>query len=152
MTSARARQDTPEGGDGDIEIRRARPKDLPAVRALLRPFVEDRKILRRTRDEVAELVATSFVAARAGRIVGFAALDIYSRKLAEIRGLVVAEACQGRGVGRRLVEACVDLAHARDVMEVLAISSSEAFFRSCGFDFTLPGEKKAMFRQTRERH
>jgi amino-acid N-acetyltransferase len=146
---------TRDGGTGEgaaIEIRPAALKDLSAVRAVLRPFVEHRTILRRTRDEVAEMLATSFVAVRAGRVIGFAALDIYSRKLAEIRGLVVADEFQGRGVGKRLVEACVALAHDRDVMEVLAITSSEAFFRSCGFDFTLPDEKKAMFRRTRERH
>jgi len=33
---------------------------------------------------------------------------------------------------------------------VIAITSSEEFFQRCGFDFTLPGEKKAVFLQTRE--
>ncbi len=59
--------------------------------------------------------------------------------------------CQGLGVWTRLVEACVELARARDVMEILAITSSESFFRACGFDFTLPDEKKALFLQTRKR-
>jgi hypothetical protein len=36
------------------------------------------------------------------------------------------------------------------VLEVMAITSSDGFFISCGFDFTLPGEKKALFYQTRE--
>ena len=30
----------------------------------------------------------------------------------------------------------------------MAIASSEEFFRNSGFDFTLPGEKKALFIQT----
>jgi len=29
------------------------------------------------------------------------------------------------------------------------VTSSEEFFQTCGFDFTLPGEKKALFLQTR---
>ena len=45
----------------------------------------------------------------------------------------------------------MELARARDVMEILAITSSESFFRACGFDFTLPDEKKALFLQTRKR-
>jgi len=53
-------------------------------------------------------------------------------------------------VGKRLVEACVNRAREEQILEVMAITSSEEFFRSCGFDFTLPGEKKALFLQTRE--
>jgi hypothetical protein len=30
----------------------------------------------------------------------------------------------------------------------MAITSKEDFFRQCGFDFTLPGEKKALFIHT----
>jgi len=33
---------------------------------------------------------------------------------------------------------------------VMAITSSDSFFQSCGFDYTLPGEKRALFIQTRE--
>lgn len=84
-----------------------------------------------------------------GKIVGFAALEVYSPKLAEIRSLAVAGEWQGQGVGRALVQACVDRARFLDVFEVLAVTSSEEFFRRCGFDFTLPGEKKALFLQTR---
>ena len=31
-------------------------------------------------------------------------------------------------------------------------TSAESFFLACGFDFTLPGEKKALFMQTREEY
>jgi amino-acid N-acetyltransferase len=32
----------------------------------------------------------------------------------------------------------------------MVVTSSDDFFVSCGFDFTLPGEKKALFIQTRK--
>jgi amino-acid N-acetyltransferase len=137
-----------------IDTARVRPaieRDRDAVLALLQPFVDDRHILPLRRQELDELLPTSFIAEIDDRVIGFGALDIYSRKLAEIRSLVVADDCQGQGVGRRLVEACVALARERDVMEILAISSSESFFRSCGFDFTLPDEKKAFFLPIRTR-
>jgi N-acetylglutamate synthase-like GNAT family acetyltransferase len=114
--------------------------------------VEQKKVLQRTLNELEELLAGAFVAEVAGKVVGFVALEIYSRKLAEIRSLAVAAEFQGRGVGKRLVEACVDRARQEGVLEVMAITSSEGFFRSCGFDYTLPDEKKAFFIQTRERH
>lgn len=59
---------------------------------------------------------------------------------------------QGKGVGRKLVEQCVELAVSRSVLEVMAITSNDGFFKSCGFDFTLPGEKKALFVQTRQKY
>ena len=62
----------------------------------------------------------------------------------------VARKAQGQGVGTRLVKACVDFATERAVFEVMVVTSTEDFFKNCGFDFTLPGEKKALFMQTRE--
>lgn len=119
---------------------------------LIQPYVAQRKILQRTLGELEELLPSSFVAEAGGRIVGFAVLEIYSKKLAEIRSLVVAAEYQGRGIGKRLVAACVERARAGNVLEVMAITSEERFFLSCGFDYTLPGEKKALFVQTRDPH
>lgn len=131
-------------------IRKATPDDLDAITTLITPFVESGKLLPRTYDELGELVDTLFVAEFEGRIVGCAALEIYSKKLAEIRSLAVDSSVQGKGIGKLLVKACVDLAMEQDILEVMAITSSDDFFKNCGFDFTLPGEKKALFLQTRD--
>src|SRR5882724_6829396 len=135
--------------DPSIVVRPARGADVRALADLIAPFVEQRILLPRTIDELALLLPNYFVAEDAGRIVGCAALEIYSAKLAELRSLVVAPGYQGQGVGKMLVEACVNRARDEHVLEVMAITSSEDFFRTCGFDFTLPGEKKALFFQTR---
>lgn len=131
-----------------VEIRPVKREDLSGLAAFIEPFVAEGRLLPRTTDELEELVYNGFIAESDGRLVGFAALEIYSRKLAEIRSLAVATEFQGQGVGRLLVDQCVDRARKRDVLEVMAITSSEVFFRSCGFDFTLPGEKKALFIST----
>jgi amino-acid N-acetyltransferase len=136
-------------GSGAIAVRPARFDDLEGIEDLIEPFVDGGKLLPRTWDELQNLVPTGFIAEQAGRIIGFAALEIYSRKMGEIRSLCVAEGFQGQGVGKKLVQACVDFAAERRVFEVMVVTSSEDFFRTCGFDFTLPGEKKALFLQTR---
>lgn len=128
-------------------IRSAQPGDLLNLIALIEPFVTHGKLLPRTVDEIRDMIPTGFVAEAAGKIVGFAALEIYSRKLAEIRSLAVSEDQQRNGLGSRLVDACVNLARQRNILEIMVITSSEEFFRGCGFDFTLPGEKKALFIQ-----
>jgi N-acetylglutamate synthase-like GNAT family acetyltransferase len=141
----------------EIMVRAANPTDIPAIAALIEPFVEEGKLLERTFDEMNELLPNFFIAATVTEpdgtelIVGCAALEIYSRKLAEVRSLAVHPDYQGLGIGRMLVEACVERARERGIFEVMAITASEGFFKSCGFDFTLPGEKKALFIQTRDR-
>ncbi|MSR56820.1 MAG: GNAT family N-acetyltransferase [Planctomycetaceae bacterium] len=132
-----------------IVVRPARGSDIQPLSALIAPFVEQRKLLPRTIAELALLLPNYFVAECGGNIVGCAALEIYSSKLAEVRSLVVAPDFQGRGVGKKLVQACVDRARDEQILEVMAITSADEFFQSCGFDFTLPGEKKALFLQTR---
>jgi len=133
-----------------VEIRPVRREDLDGLADFIQPFVSEGRLLPRTTEELEELVYNGFVAKVEGRLIGFAALEIYSRKLAEIRSLAVVPEFQGNGVGRLLVEECVERARKRDILEVMAITSSEVFFRSCGFDFTLPGEKKALFISTSE--
>lgn len=133
-----------------VEIRPVAPTDLPKIAEFIEPFVGNGKLLPRTREELQELVPNGFVALSNGTIVGFVALEIYSRKLAEVRSLCVSDEFRRHGIGKQLVNRCVDRARELAVYEVMAITSSEEFFRSCGFDFTLPGEKKALFITTRD--
>ncbi len=131
--------------------------------ALLKPFVEEHKILRRTRLETAALLTTGFVAEfktfpqgpessnEEAVIVGFSSVEIYSKKLSEIQCLAVSSDHQGQGLGGQLVRHCVELARQRGVMEVMAISSSEKFLHDLGFDYSLPNQKRALFYQLRSR-
>ena len=131
-------------------IRLAVQEDVERVHAFIRPYVSAGRLLERTMEELDLLVGNGFVAEADGKVVGFAALEVYSKKLAEIRSLAVAEPYRRFGLGRQLVAACIELARERRILEIMAITSSEEFFRSCGFDFTLPGEKKALFFQIRD--
>ncbi len=133
-------------------VREACRDDIPGLEELVDRFVQANRLLPRTTDELCDLIPFGFVAVANNQIVGFAALEIYSAKLAEIRSLAVHDDFQGRGIGKQLVQKCVDLAVKRNILEVMAITSSDAFFQACGFDFTLPGEKKALFMQTRDEY
>ncbi|MEI8383284.1 MAG: GNAT family N-acetyltransferase [Planctomycetota bacterium] len=136
--------------NSSFHVRRASIQDVEALQQFIDPFVAQGRLLPRTKDELEDLTENGFLAIADDRIVGFAALEVYSKKLAELRSLAVSSDFQGRGIGKALVTACVELARERHVFEVMAITSSDEFFQRCGFDFTLPGEKKAVFLQTRE--
>ena len=133
-----------------VTISKAAAADLVDLSDFIKPFVASGEILPRTFDELDDLLETFFIARVNGRIVGCAALEIYSKKLCEIRSLAVDPAAQGMGIGKQLVAACVELAAQAGVYEIMAISSAEEFFKSCGFDFTLPNLKRAFFLQTRD--
>jgi len=134
----------------EVTVRPATLDDVPELTLVVNHYVRENRLLPRTMNELQDLIPTGFVAVSENSIVGFAALEIYSQKLAEIRSLAVKETMQGRGIGSMLVDECVRLARSRRILEVMAVTSSDDFFLSCGFDFTLPGEKKALFLQTRE--
>jgi len=97
---------------------------------------------------MSDLLGLGFVAVAGDELVGFAAIEIYSRKLAEIQCLAVSSQAHGMGIGSELVAACLNIAKKRQVLEVMAISSSGNFLEKCGFDYSLPGHKRALFYNT----
>jgi amino-acid N-acetyltransferase len=133
--------------DEGVIIRPASPGDVPEIAILIEPFVQDRKLLPRTNQELSDLTRNGFVAESAGQLVGFAAIDVYSRKLAELVCLAVAATHQRRGIGHRLVRHCIRRAREVNVLELMAISASDAFLKECGFDYSLPEQKRALFYQ-----
>ena len=133
-----------------FEIKPATQDDLAAVSQFLQPFMDAQQLLQRTSIELQLLLRHSFKAesVKFGSIVGFCALEIYSKKLAEIQCLAVKDTDQRKGIGRQLVTACVQRAKEEKVLELLAISNSEPMFKACGFDYSLPDQKRAFFYQT----
>lgn len=134
---------------GEIRIRDAAPSDVKLLAQFLTPFVDAELILPRDDDELLVLMQHGFVAERASELVGFAAIEIYSKKMAEVQAMAVAESCRGQGVGASLLNECVQRAVREGVLELMAITMSEALFRRAGFDYALPNQKRAMFLQTR---
>jgi acetylornithine deacetylase len=141
----------PNADDLDYTIRPAVAEDITAIQELMQPFVQQRKLLRRSRAELMALIPNGFVAESNDKIVGFSSVEVYSKKLGEIQGLVVEERFQGHGVGSELVRFCVQKAAEKGILEVMAISSSESFLRKLGFDYSLPDQKRALFFQLRSR-
>ena len=129
-------------------IRNSQRQDIPEILKLIAPFIEQRILISRNEDDLQKLVPHGFVAEAAGEIVGFAALEIYSRKLAEVQCMAVREGYQKQGLGRKLVDACVERAREEQVFELLAITSSDDFLRSCGFNYSLPDQRRALFMRT----
>jgi amino-acid N-acetyltransferase len=117
-----------------IELVKAKLSDIPAMQALVVSEVKDGIILDRTEDEVATNIRSYVLAKDDDKLVGYTALHIHSRRLAEIRILIVDEAYRGQNVGQRMVQFALDEAKAIGVEEdVLVLTYLPQFFLKLNF-------------------
>jgi len=131
--------------DSEFQIVAASNADLAEVQVFLEPFMDGERLLKRTSLELELLLKHAFKAVVSERMIGFCALEIYSKKLAELQCLAVDPEFRRKGVGRALVLQCVQVARDEKVKEMMAISASDVMFKSCGFDYSLPNQKRALF-------
>ncbi|EIF51463.1 MULTISPECIES: N-acetyltransferase [Sulfurovum] len=117
-----------------IELVKAKLSDIPAMQALVAPEVKDGIILNRTEDEVATNIRSYVLAKDGEKLVGYTALHIHSRRLAEIRSLIVDEAYRGQNVGQRMVQFTLEEAKNIGVEEdVLVLTYLPQFFLKLNF-------------------
>ncbi|MCD6152561.1 MAG: N-acetyltransferase [Syntrophobacterales bacterium] len=68
-----------------------------------------------------------------GSIVGLCAMHIFWENLAEIRSLYVVEEHRQKGIGGKLVEACISEAITLDLFRIFTLTYQTEFFKSVGF-------------------
>jgi len=116
-----------------MEIRKAFIADVPAIEALISHFADRDRMLHRSLSELYENLRDFFVAEEEGQVLGCCALHLVWADLAEVKSLAVSETAQGKGVGRRLVEACLAEAAQIGIPRVFCLTYEVQFFTRCGF-------------------
>lgn len=120
-------------------LRPAHLSDVPAMEALMAPFVATGDLLPRSNYDLCRHIKEWVVAQAAdGSLLGTGSLKIYSRELAEVAGIAVRDDYQGVGLGRALVAALLADARALGLSEVFGLTRKPAFFARLGFQ---PAEK-----------
>lgn len=122
----------------DVIVRPARRGEMASIRGLIALFPDElvQKDIPR--------IPSFFVAEHRGEIVACCALQVYSRRLAEVRSLAVREDYRGQGIAARLVDACRERGRQRKVRQLFAVTSSPEFFERRGFTVH-SGWKTALF-------
>lgn len=87
----------------------------------------------RGQDEVFAHLPAYLVAEEAGELLGCASVYVFWADLAEIKGLAVADAAQGKGVGKALIHACHAKLRSLGVSRAFALSNTPAFFEKLGY-------------------
>lgn len=114
-------------------IRKAALYDTQDIHRLLLGFAKDGLVLPRSLVEIYEGIRDFHVCVEDDRIAGVAALSIYWENLAEVRSLAVNTDYSGRGIGRALVQACLEEARQLGIGQVFALTYQPEFFRKLRF-------------------
>jgi amino-acid N-acetyltransferase len=122
-----------------MQIRKATADDFPSIVELIKQFPD--KLMQDHLPKPEEFT----VALENNRVVGCCALEVYSKRLAEIRSLAVAQEFQGNGVASTLIETCLTEAKEKNIYEVLTVTGSSALFEKQGFG-TFNNEKYALLK------
>jgi amino-acid N-acetyltransferase len=124
---------------GAVVVRPARVADMLQVEPLINGFAKQELMLPKTIEQLSRNFREFVVAERDGRILGCAALRVYTPQLAELGSLAVSEAAQGLGLGAKLVAAVEEQAALHGIGTVFALTLQDVFFHKQGYR-TVPKE------------
>ncbi len=116
-----------------IQVEKAKIADVPQIHKLVNGFAEKGLMLARPLSEIYESIRDFFVIKEGSKVVACAALHISWSDLAEIRSVAVAEDEQKKGLGARLVAACLKEAEELGINTVFCFTYQPEFFRKYNF-------------------
>ncbi len=114
-------------------IRHATVADIPAAGRIINDCAEYGLMLHRSMEYMYEHTRDFFVAVEDGQVVGVCGLNIVWANLAEVYSLAVAPSWRGRGLGRELVEACVENARTLGIRRLMTLTYEKTFLQKLGF-------------------
>jgi amino-acid N-acetyltransferase len=116
-------------------VRPARLLDVQAIADLVNGYADEQTMLPKTPATIAmSLDDYVVVADERGGVLACGALREYSPSLAEVAAVAVQRSAHGAGLGRRIVDAVEDLARARGIPEVFALTLTPGFFATLGYE------------------
>jgi amino-acid N-acetyltransferase len=116
-------------------IRPATIHDVPRIQEVINSHAELGRMLFKSLAQLFEdLRDFAVYEDEDGKVVGCCALTIIWADLSEVRSLAVDEACRGRGIGRQLVEWCVDEARRLGIRKLMSLTYEQRFFEKLGFE------------------
>jgi len=116
-----------------LKLEKARIKDVTQMHRLINHFADKGEMLARSLSELYENIRDYFVVRQDERVIACAALRVSWSDLAEIKSLAVAEGSQRKGIGDRLIEACLKEAKELGIPTVFCLTYKPALFEKRGF-------------------
>lgn len=114
-------------------LRKAQIKDVKDIQKLLVVYASRGDMLSRSLSELYESLRDFYVYEEEGKMLGTTALHIVWEDLAEVRSVAVAEDVTRRGIGSKLVQACIDEGRELGLKRLFCLTYRPDFFSSLGF-------------------
>ena len=114
-------------------LRKASIKDIKRIHSIVNASASSGEMLPRSLGELYDNMRDYFVYEEKGKVLGTCALHICWEDLAEIRSLCVAEPSRKKGIGRMLVNVCIEEARQLQIQKIFLLTYQDIFFTRCGF-------------------
>lgn len=115
-------------------VEKARLSDVEAIQRIINPFADQGLMLHRTREHIEENIRDFHVYRENGEVMGCAALHVLGENLSEIRAVAIPKHRHGQGIGRRLVQSCLDEAQYLRIPKVFLLTYRQEIFGRFGFE------------------
>ncbi|MDD2439560.1 MAG: N-acetyltransferase [Methanosarcinaceae archaeon] len=115
-------------------IRKARVHDVVEMKRIIYSYAREELMLARSLSELYENIRDFFVCEIGGQIVGCCALHVFWENTAEIRALAVKPEFARKGIGTKLVRACLKEAEILGMQEVFTLTYVPGFFQKLEFE------------------
>jgi len=118
-----------------MTIRKAKISDVRQIQKLIELSAKKGEMLSRSLSELYDNLRDYYIYQEEGQgqILGTCAMHICWEDLAEIRSLVVREEYNRRGIGTKLIEACLSEAISLGLYRIFALTYKPDFFQKFGF-------------------
>ncbi|MCJ7645915.1 N-acetyltransferase [bacterium] len=114
-------------------IRKAKISDIRELHKLINFYAEQGEMLPRSLNELYENIRDFLVFEERGEILGCCALHVSWEDLGEIKSLAVKPGHTGKGIGRKLIEACLEETNELGIKKVFALTFKPEYFEKKGF-------------------
>ncbi len=114
-------------------LRGAHINDVEQMNKLVNHFAQRDLMLARPLGELYENIRDYYVYVENGSIVGCAALHVFWKDLAEIKSIAVEEGHQNKGIGKQLIQKCLEEGKALGISRLFVLTYIPEFFERMGF-------------------
>ncbi|WP_209622338.1 N-acetyltransferase [Methanolobus bombayensis] len=115
-------------------IRKATVKDVPAMKSIIDTYAKQEMMLQRSLSELYEFTRSFYVCEINGELVGCCALQVSWEDMAEVLSFAVKQEYRDKGIGTKLVKACLEEAKELGINNVFTLTYAVPFFEKQGFE------------------
>ena len=116
-----------------MKFLKAKLTDIDAMQELVKEDTQNGIILYRSDDEVATNIRSYTIIKDENEVVGYGALHIHTKNLAEVRSLIIGQKHRAKGLGSKLVKKMLKEGRELGVKQVFTLTYQKEFFERLGF-------------------